>query len=248
MRKTEIPTDSKEGRIPEMEDTTYNLACLVLKESGLLEGLSDTDVGRLTISLKYELVSFRNNDLLIGNKEVMEDFLILHEGILKIPLENGKMMIWPGTFWKDQVIGLDVCATDRKTSYFDVYAASDGIAVKYNYQKLLDTTRISTVSRIRLLSNMMRYIAEMNIVRFKNIDLLKTKDVTNRILLYLLQKEGGRDGSPVNLRQCYGVLEHLGIGNNAFFARLHQMKEEGILTMKEELVWLHHPQVEEYLK
>ena len=238
----------KEDTASKTEDKSYLIACQALIKSGFLTSISDTDVGRILNAMKYEVITFKRKDHLIRNKERMDYFLILHQGTLSIPQGNGEMRIQPGTLWKDQVIGLDVCFSEKKTSYFDLYAVSAGIAVKYDFQRLLDTGRISTVSRIKLLTNLTKYVSELHIVLFKKFDLMKMYSIDDRILLYLLQKEDAYKGSPLNIRYFVGINKHLGITSTGFSERLKQMEKKGILTLEGKKVWINHPQAEEYLK
>ena len=246
--ENEIQSVPKESTAPKKDSKSYDIACQTLIQSGLLASLSDTDVGRILDNMKYELITFEKRDQLIREKEPMDYFLILNKGTLSVLQGSGEMLIQPGTIWKDQVIGLDVCFSRKKTSYYDIYAATAGMAVKYDFRRLLDTRRISTVSRIALLTNMVQYISELYIVLAKKFDLMKMRSVDHRILLYLMQKEDAYKGSPLNMRYFVGIKKHLGITVSEFSNRLIQLEEKGILTLEGKKVIIKHPQAEAFLK
>lgn len=167
--KTETPIEQKQEGLFEKADQSCEIACRVLRESGLLTGLSEMDVSRILTNLTYELIPFKRDEQLISKNQFVTSFLILHEGSVKIASSGtGQMMPC-----EDRIIGLEIWAAEKKTSYMDVYAATDGLAVKYHFQKLLDTKGIFPVSKVRLMTNMIQYTADRGIRLFHVMSSLK---------------------------------------------------------------------------
>ena len=230
------------------ETSSCDIACKALLGSGLLESISEIDIEHILKNLKYELIHFQKDDLLIDYQERMEGFLILYQGILKIPQGAGDIQLEPHFSQNNPVIGLEVCASEKKTSYFDVYGGSEGIAVKYPYQNLLDTKRIAPYSRIRLLQNMTQYVSEQTIQIFKKMDYMMLYDEESRVLRYLLLKEEECGGAPIDMGNVKKIPDYLDLSNADFSIYLLRMHSQGLLTIIGKTVRLHHPEAEDYLE
>ena len=230
------------------ETSSYDIACKALLGSGLLESISEIDIEHYLKNLKYELIHFQKDDQLVNYQERMDDFLILYQGILKIPQGAGDIFLEPHSLQNHPVIGLEVCGSAKKTSYFDVYGGSEGIAVKYHYRSLLDTKRIAPYSRIQLKDNMIQYVSEQIIHIFKKLDFMMLHDEECRVLRYLLLKEEEDGGSQVDMGNVKNVPGYLGLSNGDFSMYLLRMQSQGLLTVKRKTVRLHHPEAEDYLE
>lgn len=168
---TKTLMEAKQGSLPEKVDLSHDIACRSLQESGLLTGLPDTDVAWILTNLTYELLPFQKGEQLIHRNQFMTYFLILDEGSLK----SSSLGIGEGMFCEDRIVGLEICVRKTKISYMDVYAAADGLAVKYHFPKLLDTRGISPVSKVRLMTNITQYVANKGIEMFHAIESLNNE-------------------------------------------------------------------------
>ena len=239
---------SSDGKGQNSRNGYYETACSVLEHSGLLMDLPVADLNLLLENLKYEHLSFSKGDHLIRREEKLDSFLILYDGKMSIPYGFENHVLVPDSFHRESIIGLDVLFTPLGTSYFDLYAETDGNAVWYNFDYFVNSDTISPRSRIILHHNILNYVGEENIRRFKKIEFLQMNSIDIRILLYLMQKERAYGGSPFQLDRFFDVSNHLNISNSSFSTHLKNLKQKGIIKLEGRTVWINNQLADEYLK
>ena len=233
---------------PVYRDEHYEKACEVLQESGLLENVSIDDVRIIMEHLDYRHRSFRRGDCLLQVKEKPDHFLILYEGSLRVSMSNCYHIVKPDTFRKERVIGLDCLFSTKKTSYYSVYGESDGSAILYHLDHLVHSRRISRTGYKAMIENILAYeIDRSNNVR-KQSAVLEKVTLDLRILEYLLQQEETCGGSPFLMASPTDVASQVGCSPVSLTEHLNSLQTKGILSQNEQNIWIHHPQVGQYME
>ena len=233
------------SRETEKDEQSWNIASETLMNSGLLTDVPSDDVKQLMENIRYQVIRFSKNSLLIRRNQKMNGFLILYEGCVRKPAGSSQIHICPDSYWRDRIFGLDIGFTERQTSYFNLYAETDGIVVKYPFD-FFEETEIESGSR--LYKNLVRYISEENIRQYKKLECFQTDSLGARLLVYLWQKEENAGGQPVTMDTYAVTSKYLNMSVSSLSTQMNRLKNRGIIRREGKKIWIHHKNAEKYLE
>lgn len=111
-----------------------------------------------------------------------------------------------------------------------VLAAADSTVLFLDYKKVISTCSAACVFHKKMLENMLRILAQKNLLLSGKIDALSARTIREKLMVYLMSC-AERSGSqvfeiPFNRRQ---LAEYLCVDRSAMSAELSRMKKDGLL-------------------
>ena len=215
----------------EDEPDIHRRAVLLLRDAGIINGLSSKEIQALAEMIECEEEWYREGEVVVFNTQKMNSFLIVERGVLTIPLGASENVVTSKQdYRRGNILGLDVMMTAERTSYFTATAREDVKVMLFAFDTLLNKRQMTDSMKIKLLTNISSLLADENIRRMNKIKMLQEKSIRGRILSYLLQAERKAGGSPFELSDSRSAMaSHLGVNRSVFSNELNSMRREGII-------------------
>ncbi len=217
-------------------------SCALLRDAGILNGLSKKEIALLSETIQCEEKYYRDQDVIIFNTQKMNSFMIIESGVLSIPIGAGEGVITSKQdYRRGNILGLDVMMTTERTSYYTATAKGEVCVMTYPFDTFLRKRSLPDGLKVRLLTNISNLLADENIRRMKKIEILQEKNLRGRILSYLLQVESKAGGSPFEISQNRSEMaRHLGMNRSVFSNELNTLRRDGIIDFNRNVFTICH--------
>lgn len=155
--------------------------------------------------------------ILKGKAEVIKENLVGNKAIL--------------SFLKpSQIFGEVIVCTEKKKSIVSVVATETIEVLHIDFEKIINRCCNNCNYHTRLISNMMRVIAEKNIALNIKMDYLLIKNMREKLSTFLLYKYKENNSLSFNINLNRNELsDYLNVSRSSMCRELSRMKEEGII-------------------
>ena len=124
------------------------------------------------------------------------------------------------------------CAEEQKLP-ISVVAAEDSEIVLLDYRKIVTTCSSACVFHTHLISNMLRIVANNNIILTKKLEYISKKTLREKLLAFLSAETTRSNSATVSIpfdRQQ--LAEFLGVDRSALSRELSNMRKEGLIDCR----------------
>lgn len=155
--------------------------------------------------------------ILSGKAEIIKENLVGNKAILNF-LEPS------------QIFGEVIVCTEKKKSIVSVVATETVEVLHINFDKVINRCCNNCNYHTRLISNMMRVIAEKNIALNIKMDYLLIKNMREKLATFLFAKYKENNSLSFNINLNRNELsDYLNVSRASMCRELSRMKEEGII-------------------
>ena len=202
----------------------------IIKSNPLFEGIDAADMDRMFECLNAERKSFRKDDILLLAGDKPRYIGVVIDGELHINREdrdgNRSLIaaVTPG-----QIFAEALCCADVPESPVTVTAETDSLILLLDFSRLLSTCSNSCVFHSRLIQNMIKLIAEKNLLMQDRMEIISMKSIRAKMTSYLetfIPAYGSRITIPFNREQ---LADHLCVERSALSHELARMKRDGLI-------------------
>jgi len=217
-----------------------SLQTQIMKSSRLFDGFLDDEIEIMRQTMKPELRSFNEEEIVISEKQTMNQIGILYTGKLlgmKFYYEGNAHLLC--TFSKGETIGLETIASTMKTSPLTFIAAEKSQVLFLSLAEILQKN-LKVEKEEKLSYNMLHILSDENIKMLYKTEILSKRALRERIMTYLriIQERRGQDSFYIDMnREQFS--QYLCVNRSALSYELNQMKREGIISFKKNFFTIH---------
>lgn len=202
----------------------------IIARCTLFRGLCAKDVVPL---LDGNTSSCPEGQFLIQEGERIDRLWILLSGTLHASRyePNGQEFLYQQIL-PSYMAGGEVSCTPRKTSPYDIYAASDCRLWSFYWERI-DSPSLPPKVRLTMMKNMLTFVSNQNIRKYYKIEALSVKGARERILKYLTAqaiRAGSRTFTIFMDRES--MANYLCINRSVLSHELKKMEKDELLTFK----------------
>ena len=202
----------------------------ILKLVGLFRGIEAADIQSMLICLNAGIQSLKKGKILLFAGDRPEYTGIVLSGQLHIIRQdyegNRSLMasIIPGGIFAEAL-----CCAGVSKSPVTVVAAEDSVIMKLGFERITKTCSNSCSFHKKLIENMLRLIANKNLLLQSRMEILELKSVREKVLCYLESfnpKRGRNFTIPFNREE---MADFLSVDRSALSHELAKMKKDGLI-------------------
>ena len=203
----------------------------ILKTVPLFADIEVTDIKSLLNCLSAKIMSYKANEMifLAGNKSEYVGIVL-----------SGKVQIMKEDFYgnrnilasaeKGQLFGEAFACADVKILPVNVFATDDSEIMLIDYRKIITTCSNTCSFHSKLIYNMLRVVANKNIMLSQKIEFISKRTTKEKLLAYLsseAKKAGSNSFStPFNRQE---LADFLSVDRSAMSAELCKLRDSGII-------------------
>ncbi|WP_027399048.1 Crp/Fnr family transcriptional regulator [Anaerovorax odorimutans] len=209
----------------------------VMLQSKLFEGFNASDCMILYSLLKPTMKSLIKGEVIVHEKEKLQYLGILCKGKLtSVKYDYEGNMHLMQIIEKGNFFGLEIMATKTCISPVTIISVEDSSVLKFSKNKLILQEILPPKFQIKLLSNMIRLIANEDMKKIYKIETLSSKSLRGRILtyLYLIKNKRGTSTFSIGMNREQ-FAQYLCVNRSALSHELSLMKKEGIISFNKDV-------------
>ena len=205
----------------------------ILRRVKLFEGIEEGDFEKLLSCLDARKLELSKDSFVLLMGEPVQSIGIILSGTANIIRENdeGERIIitalQAGNFF-----GEALCCAEVEESPVSVLTSSDSKIMLLDFKRILGVCPTGCSFHSRLIKNMLRIIADKNLLLQNRLDVVSRKSLRAKILAYfeLQANRSGREFTiPFNREE---LADHLCADRSALSHELARMKRDGILDYR----------------
>lgn len=204
----------------------------ILKSTDLFQNISDSELTSLLSCLSAKVGTFDKKQFIFSEGDKVEAMGIVLSGQVQVIKEdfygnkNIVAMFEPGDLFAETFVCSDV-----KTLPVSVVSATDSEIMFVDFKKLITTCGNSCAFHHRLILNMLRILANKNILLNQKIEFTAKRTTREKLLSYL-SAEAKKAGSaefdiPMNRQE---LADYLSVDRSAMSAELSKLRDEDALA------------------
>ncbi|MEI7616109.1 MAG: Crp/Fnr family transcriptional regulator [Actinomycetota bacterium] len=207
---------------------------LYLKQVRLFAGLDESYFPEIVACLNAKVKAYPKGSILLLMGENVKNIGIVLSGNVEISRQDysGNRLIINLLEYPDMFGEAFVCA-GVKTSPVTLTALTDVTIMLIDFKRIIDDSSNICKFHSVLISNMIRMLADKNLVLNNRLELISKKTTRAKLTSYLLHTMGAELKSNVSIPYNRNQLaEYLGVNRSAMSKELCAMRAEGILDFR----------------
>lgn len=205
----------------------------VLKTVGLFQGIASDDLETMLKCLSAEIKTVSRGEIILLSGNKPENVGIVFSGQLYVIREDydGNRMIVTAIMSGD-IFAETLCCAHVLESPVTVVADTDSVVMLLCFSRILNTCSNSCVFHTRLIANMLRLIANKNLLLQNRMEIVSLKSVRLKVMRYLeslMHKQGQEFIIPFNREE---LADFLCVDRSALSHELARMKKEGLIEYR----------------
>lgn len=197
----------------------------------LFEDINEDQIINLLKCLNGRLVTYTKGEFICREDDIINYTGIVLDGRIEISkdgIEGNKSII--DVLETADIFGEVIASTGAKKSIVNVVAIEETKIVFIDFNKILYQCSNNCNYHTRLISNMLKIIAEKNITLNKKLELLMIKSMRERLSYFLYSKYKEHNSLSFVLNFNRGEMaQYLNLSRPSMCRELSRMKEEGII-------------------
>lgn len=205
----------------------------ILAETGLFRDIDTADLEELLKCLGAEIKTIGKSEIVLLNGDKPESIGIVLSGQLHVVREDTDgnrsiiAAITPG-----DIFGEALCCADVPESPVTVLADTASLVMLLRFSHILKTCSNSCTFHTRLIANMLRLIANKNLLLQDRMEIISLKSIRAKVTRYL------ESFSPVREKEFYipfnreELADFLCVERSALSHELARMKRDGLIEYK----------------
>lgn len=206
----------------------------VLLRTPLFHNVQRDELASMLPCLSGTAQTYRRGETLLYTGGHLQAIGIVCIGAVQIERES----MWGDRFivaviGEGDVFGEAVVCADLQESPVRIVAAADCEVLYIRLQKLIATCPSSCPHHVRLIGNMIRLLAQKNVLLNQKMDILTQKTTRDKLLAFFdvqMRRVGGRSFALPFTREA--LADYLGVNRSAMTRELGKMRDEGLLTIE----------------
>ena len=207
----------------------------IIGKSALFEGIEHEDIAEMLESMGARVIIASKNQIVFSEGEPAEYMGIVLSGRVRIIREDyyGNRTIVaevePGELFAETV-----AAAGSEKMPVSAAASEDSEIMLIDCRRMLCCEGNDTGSiQNRLISNLLRVVAEKNILLNRKIEIISCRTTREKLMAYLLSEAKRRNSSEFEIpfdRQ--ELADYLGVDRSAMSAEIARMRRDGVIESK----------------
>lgn len=203
----------------------------ILQKVILFKGITWDEINHLMNCLDGNIKKYDKGSYIVREGEEVKSPGIILSGkaeIIKENLVGNKAIV--NFLAPSQIFGEVIVCTEKRKSLVSVVATEAVEILFINFEKVINRCSSNCSYHTRLISNMMRVIAEKNMALNIKMDYLLIKNMREKLstFLYTKYKENNSLSFNINLNRNE-LSDYLNVSRASMCRELSRMKEEGII-------------------
>lgn len=203
----------------------------LLKTVSLFEDVEKADIEAVLSCLSAEIASYRKKQAIFLEGDSVDKVGIVLSGSVEVVKEDfygNKNIV--ALLNEGQLFGETFVCSDVKALPVSVICVTDCVIMLIDYRKLVTTCSKACSFHNKLIKNMLRIVANKNILLNQKLELI-TKRTTREKLLAYLSAQAKKAGSsrfciPLNRQQ---LADYLAVERSAMSAELSRLKKDRVI-------------------
>lgn len=207
----------------------------IIGKCALFEGIERDDIMEMLNSMKARVINTSKNQIIFSEGDPAEYMGLLISGSVRIIREDyyGNRSIVaevePGELFAETI-----AAAGAENMPVSAAASEESEIMLIDFRRMLcceanDRGRIQN----RLISNLLRVVAEKNMILNRKIEIISCRTTREKLLTYLLAEAKRRNSSefeiPYNRQE---LADYLGVDRSAMSAEIARLRRDGIIESK----------------
>lgn len=141
-----------------------------------------------------------------------------------------------------ELFGEAFACAENEVLPVSVLAVTDCRVLLMDYQKIITTCPSSCAFHSRLIENMMRILAQKNLILNQKIEILSARSIREKVMTYLSLRAAQQGGKQFEIpfdRQ--ELADFLSVERSALSREMGAMRKEGLISFSKNRFELHHP-------
>lgn len=205
---------------------------LILDRISLFDGITNIERTSLLNCLQANTKTFVKNQIVLQAQETISYVGIVISGtiqIIKEDLFGNRTIITNIT--EGNLFGEAFACSKTKTLPVSVLAVTNSVILMFDYKRVLTSCPSSCSFHSKLIENMLRILAEKNILLNQKIEYLSKRTTRDKLITYFsaqaTEQKSNTFTIPFNRQE---LADYLCVERSAMSAELSRMKKEGYLT------------------
>ncbi len=202
-----------------------------LRSSALFENIDDAELTSLLSCLSAKTQTFEKKQFIFSEGEKIKTVGIVLSGQVQVVKEDfygNKNIV--SVFETGELFAETFVCSDAKTLPVSVVCAADSEIMFVDFKKLITTCGNSCGFHHRLILNMLRILADKNILLNQKMEITAKRTTREKLLAYLSAEAkkagGGIFDIPMNRQE---LADFLSVDRSAMSAELSKLRDEGVL-------------------
>lgn len=202
-----------------------------IEKCSLFRGIKESEIQLILNCLQAKIKTFDKGALIFAMGEKIERLGVVLSGSVFIE----KADCWGNRSILAKAVGGDVfgeamCCAEQECSQVDVTAAEKTAIMFVDYKKIITTCSSACVFHTALIENMLKILADKNLMLTGKIEHLTRRSTKEKLLSYLsyqsLQKGSADFEIPFNRQE---LADYLAVDRSAMSNELSKLRNDGVL-------------------
>jgi len=203
----------------------------LIRKSGFFDGLSAIDFENAVAVSNPTECEFEKDQTLWSQEDSISDVVIVSRGtLIGRKYQPGCKAQFVRTFEQGQCVGLEALLTRRMTMPMTVAANSPGSYVRLAYRPLVYETSLPCETRLKILANIARKVADDSIRFLNKAGVLSQPSVREKALAFLtiVNSKNGGGYFDIGMNQ-EELAQYLCVDRSTLSENLNRLRREGII-------------------
>ena len=211
-----------------------------LRNFRVFENISADQLPVMLECLKAMIKEFRKSEFIYLEGDKLDQIGVLIQGTVHMIKED----IWGNkaimdTIKSGDLFGESIVCGEVDSSSFSFQAASDCTVLFFNFHKVLRACNNSCEFHQRFIENMVKVIAQKNVLMLNKMEIISKKTIRNRLLTWISQQVR------LNGSKCFAspmgrleLADYLCVDRSALTRELTKMKKDGLIDFNKTMYCL----------
>jgi CRP-like cAMP-binding protein len=199
----------------------------------LFEGINPDDLAGLLSCLAYRITLFTKGSFIIREGEPVESIGIILDGMVQISrmdFDGNRMIL--ASFGSLSVFAESFVCAGIRQSPVSVQATEDSSILFLPFKKLIRTCESACVFHVTLMENMMKLLAQKNILLNTRIEITGKRTICEKVLSYLeFESHQNRSKSFTISYSRNELADFLSVNRSALSRELGHMQKVGLISV-----------------
>lgn len=203
-----------------------------MKDCTIFKGFSGDELVLAKEQLGYSICYYEKGETIIKENSIVREVGVVMKGSLcmsKFTVDGKEILMQK--LVPSYVVGAEIAFTRKQDSPYAVYTNEETKIEWFSVDRIMNKGFLDEEIRIKLLNNIMYFIADENMRKYYKIEAISIRGVREKIIRYLSIQQKKRKSNKIYLkfdRQEWA--NFLGINRSVLSHELKMMENEGMIS------------------
>lgn len=206
----------------------------ILLNMDLFEGIEPQQLDAILSCLNFKKSRYKKGEAVTVSGGAIDAFGVVLEGTVQILKDDvtGRQSILSAVGPGETFAEVFLCAGIKK-SPVTVIAATRASVIFLDYERVVRTCTSACAFHSRLIQNMLRVLAQKNLLMNNKISYLLLKSMRRKLAAYLIEQYGDAKSARFSIPFSRGELaDFLNVDRSAMSRELCRMRDEGLIAFQ----------------